>query len=117
MTSPEAKTASALVVPQTVSAGSQFIKIALGENIRYYTLPADKVLKSGYAHNYKLIVKEQKVEVKSESVIGDWNGDDNTGDAEEVKSGRGTTGTALQKLQNMNCNKLYFDKVSLPSEE
>jgi hypothetical protein len=71
-------------VPQTVSAGSQFIKIALGENIRYYTLPADKVLKSGYAHNYKLIVKEQKVEVKSESVIGDWVGDDNAGDAEEV---------------------------------
>lgn len=83
VTSSEAKTASALVVPQTVSAGSQFIKIALGENIRYYTLPADKVLKSGYAHNYKLIVKEQKVEVKTGSEINDWNGDDNTGDAEE----------------------------------
>ena len=39
---------------------------------------------TGCAHNYKLIVKEQKVEVKSESVIGDWVGDDNAGDAEEV---------------------------------
>ena len=74
---------SAIVVPQTVSAGSQFIKIALGEDIRYYTLPTDKVLKSGYAHNYKLIVKERKVEVKTESEIGDWVGDDNAGDAEE----------------------------------
>ena len=34
-----------------------------------------------------MIVKEQKVEVKSESVIGDWVGDDNAGDAEEDKSG------------------------------
>jgi hypothetical protein len=32
-------------------------------------------------------VKEQKVEVKTESEINDWNGDDNTGDAEEDNYG------------------------------
>ena len=85
VTTADAKTASAIVVPQTVNSGSQFIKIALGEKIFYYTLSAGKELKSGYSHNYTLTVKEQKVEVKGESEIKDWTDEEEaTGDAEEV---------------------------------
>ena len=83
VTSAEAYTASAIVVPQTVNSGSQFIKIALGEKIFYYTLSANKELKSGYSHNYTLTVKEQKVEVRGESEIADWTDESNVGDAEE----------------------------------
>ena len=83
VTTAEAYTASAIVVPQTVNSGSQFIKIALGEKIFYYTLSAGKELKSGYSHNYTLTVKEQKVEVKGDSEIKDWTDEDNVGDAEE----------------------------------
>ena len=78
-------TASAIVVPQTVNRGFRFIKIAHGGKTFYYSLSANKELKSGYSHNYKLTVNEQKVEVRGESEITDWTAEEEaTGDAEEV---------------------------------
>ena len=87
VTTAEAYTTSAIVVPQTVNSGSQFIKIALGEKTYYYTLSADKVLQPGYSHNYTLILKEQKVEVQTESKITNWTDEEETiGNAEEVST-------------------------------
>lgn len=81
-------TASAIVVPQTVVSGTKFIKVAQGGKTFYYTLAADKELKSGYSHNYTLTVKEKELEIAIESdKITDWTDENgNTGDAEEETS-------------------------------
>ena len=85
VTTEEAFTASAIVVPQTVANGTKFIKVIHGSKTFYYTLTADKVLKSGYSHNYTLTVKEKELEVAIESdKITDWTDEDgNIGDANE----------------------------------
>ena len=78
-------TASAIVVPQTVSSGTKLIKVSHGSKTFYYTLTANKELKSGYSHNYTLTVKEKEIELKlkSENII-DWNDEENiNGDALE----------------------------------
>ena len=85
VTTAGAKTASAIVVPQTVNSGSQFIKIAHGGKTFYYSLPADKVLSPGCSHNYKLTVKELKVVALGESEIAEWTAEEEEiADAEEV---------------------------------
>lgn len=85
VTTTEAYTASAIVVPQTVANGTKFIKVVLGNQTFYYTLPSPKELKSGYSHNYTLTVKEKELEIETESdKITDWTDENgNTGDAEE----------------------------------
>jgi surface protein len=87
ITTEDAFTASAIVIPQTVNSGTKFIKVSLGSKIFYYTLNADKVLKSGYSHNYTLTIKgREEMELKSNN-IADWeNENDNIGDAEEIKT-------------------------------
>lgn len=79
------KTASAIIVPQTVAASTPFIKVTLGEKIFYHKLSAEKTFVSGKSYSYTLTVKEKKVEVDTEGDINDWeNGDGgNTGDANE----------------------------------
>ena len=87
ITTEDAFTASAIVIPQTVNSGTKFIKVSLGSKIFYYTLNTDKVLKSGYSHNYTLTIKgREEMELKSNN-IADWeNENDNIGDAEEIKT-------------------------------
>ena len=81
-------TASAIVIPQTITGNTKFIKIEHSGKTFYYTLgDTGKKIKSGYSHNYTLTVKEQTVEIKTESdEITDWKDDDNIGDAEEEVS-------------------------------
>lgn len=84
-TTKEAYTASAIIVPQTIIGGTQFIKVTHNEKSFYYKLSADKEFKSGYSYSYTLNVKERQVEVDVESDnITDWTDEDATGDAEEV---------------------------------
>ena len=64
VTTEEAYTASAIVVPQTVVGNTKFIKVALGDKIFYYTLSTDKDLKSGYSHNYTLTIKEKNLKLQ-----------------------------------------------------
>lgn len=83
------KTASAIVVPQTVAASTQFIKVVLASKTFYYTLPSAKEFKSGYSHNYTLTVKEAALEIAHSSEIKDWtpeNDEGNIGDANEETS-------------------------------
>ena len=78
------KTASAIIVPQTVAASTPFIKVTLGEKIFYHKLSAEKTFVSGKSYSYTLTVKEKKVEVDTEGDIKDWEDEENTGDANEV---------------------------------
>lgn len=84
LTTTSAYTASAIVVPQTVASGTKFIKVEYDNRTFYYTLTANKELKSGYSHNYTLTVKEKKTEIDLGSDnITDWEDEENSGDADE----------------------------------
>ena len=84
VTTPNALTASAIVIPQTVEAGTKFIKVSHGGKTLYYTLTADKELKSGHSYSYTLTVKEaeNELKLKSENII-DWDDETNEGVLEE----------------------------------
>lgn len=80
VTTPNAYTASAIIVPQTITAGKRFIKVFLGDRDYYYKLDADKEFLSGYCYNYKIKLKETDVALEFESSnISDWG---NTTDME-----------------------------------
>ena len=87
VTTQNALTASAIVIPQTVEAGTKFIKVSHGGKTLYYTLTADKELKSGHSYSYTLTVKEAEKELKlsSENII-DWDDEMNDGVLEEGDS-------------------------------
>ena len=67
VTTANACTASAIVVPQTVDGGTSFIKVVQGGNTYYYTLPADKKLESG--HSYHFIISLKGKEVQEDGMI------------------------------------------------
>lgn len=82
-TTSTAYTASAIVVPQTVASGTQFIKVELDNTIYYYTLSADKELVGGHAYHYTLKLKE-KVNLSLVSYnISDWVSEEIAADADE----------------------------------
>ncbi|MBE6301144.1 MAG: hypothetical protein E7085_04715 [Parabacteroides distasonis] len=76
------KTASAIVIPQTIASGTQFIKVVLNNKIYYYTLNVDKELVSGKSYSYTLNVKNSVLINTSENIT-DWTNEDIDGDAEE----------------------------------
>lgn len=82
-TTSTAYTASAIVVPQTVASGTQFIKVELDNTIYYYSLSADKELVGGHAYHYTLKLKE-KVNLSLVSYnISDWVSEEIAADADE----------------------------------
>jgi len=65
ITTSTAYTASAIVIPQTIVAGTQFIRVIHGEKIYSYKLGSEnKILTAGYSHNYTLTVKEKPIEIE-----------------------------------------------------
>lgn len=85
VTTTEAYTASAIIIPQTVANGTQLIKVTHNNKNFYYKLSTDKEFKAGHSYSYTLKVKEKLVEVEVESDnITDWTDEDINGDAEEV---------------------------------
>lgn len=76
----DAYTASAIVIPQTVSG--KFIKIALGSKTYYYTLNSAKTLESGHSYSYTLTIKSNQL-INTESSIEPWVDEKKEGDAEE----------------------------------
>ena len=86
ITTEESYTASAIVVPQTVKSGKNFIRVVHNGKTYYYTLSSDKQLLEGYSHNYTLVVRgNTQLTVKSSNIV-DWIGDGgNIGSAEEVE--------------------------------
>lgn len=62
VTTADAYTASAIVVPQTVAGGTSFIKVVQGGNTYHYTLPADKKLESGHSYHFTISLKGKAVQ-------------------------------------------------------
>lgn len=58
ITAKDAYTASAILVPQTIGKGTQFIKINLNNKEYHYTLSNDCEFKSGHSYNCSLNIKE-----------------------------------------------------------
>ncbi len=84
VTTTEAKTASAIIIPQIVTAGTKFIQIEHLGKIYYYTLPTDKEFVSGNAYSFTLNVKEAPTELQmiSNSITA-WDNENITGESNE----------------------------------
>lgn len=72
VTTDEAYTASAIIVPQTVAKGTKFIKLTRGNKTFHYTLPKDQTYQSGYFYHYKLNVEDTNVENPEEKEEIEW---------------------------------------------
>lgn len=77
-------TASAIIIPQTMTGGTQFIKVEHNGKNYYYTLTEDKELKSGYSYSYIFTIKGEsmELEIRSDNII-DWNNETIEGEIEE----------------------------------
>lgn len=71
----------AIIAPQTLAAGTQFIKVTLvGRNPLYYVLNAEKTFESGKRYIYHITVNLTELDVQS-SIEGWGTGTNNTGEA------------------------------------
>ena len=85
VTTENAYTASAIVIPQTLAAGTQFIRIVQGDKVYSYNVGSQgKELLSGISHNYTLTVKDKGLELVSNN-IENWGDDNVEGVIEEQK--------------------------------
>ena len=85
VTAENAYTASAIVIPQTLAAGTQFIRIVQGDKVYSYNVGSQgKELLSGISHNYTLTVKDKGLELVSNN-IENWGDDNVEGVIEEQK--------------------------------
>lgn len=92
VTTTSAYTVSAIIVPQTITSGTQLIKIAHNNKNFNYHLATDKKFESGYSYYYTLNLKEKdpeievKLEMESDNIT-DWtdfdNGNSNVEDVTE----------------------------------
>lgn len=92
VTTTSAYTVSAIIVPQTITSGTQLIKIAHNDKNFTYHLATDKKFESGYSYYYTLNLKEKdpeievKLEMESDNIT-DWtdfdNGNSNVEDVTE----------------------------------
>lgn len=72
VTTEEAYTASAVIVPQTIKKGTKFIKITHASKNFYYTLPEDMKYESGYSYHLKLKVEDSNIESPIEGEETEW---------------------------------------------
>jgi len=72
VTTKDAYTASAVIVPQTVTKGTPLIKIIYNNREFLYTLSEDMAYESGYSYNYTLKVKDSNMENPTEDEETDW---------------------------------------------
>ena len=85
VTAENAYTASAIVIPQTLAPGTQFIRIVHGDKVYSYNIGSQgKELLSGVSHNYALTVKDKGVELTSTNIVN-WGIDNVEGTIEEQK--------------------------------
>lgn len=75
--------AAAIIIPQTVAAGTKFIKIEFGKKTFYYTLIADKTFESGKSYDFTLTLKEKEAKAilishNSGGKITDWLNESNS---------------------------------------
>ena len=68
----EACTASAIIVPQTIGKNTPFIKLTRGDKNYYYTLPVDVQFMSGCSYQYALNVNDSNLESPVEGEEIEW---------------------------------------------
>ena len=85
ITTASAYTASAIIVPQTVGAATELVKVTYDGKTYAYPLPAVKTFESGKSYNYTLDIKENLVVLTLvASKITNWQNENLTGSLEEA---------------------------------
>ena len=85
VTTANAYTAAAIIVPQTVGAATELVKVTYGGKTYAYPLPAAKTFESGKSYSYTLDIKEKLVVLTLvASKITNWQNENLTGSLEEV---------------------------------
>lgn len=72
ITTDEAYTASAIIVPQAIVKNTKFIKLTRGDKNFHYTLPEDMQYLPGYSYHYTLKVEESNMEDLLEGKEIEW---------------------------------------------
>ena len=72
VTTSEACTASAIIVPQTVAKGTKFIKLTRGNKIYYYSLPGEMQYLSGRSYGYSIKLEDSNMESPIEGEETEW---------------------------------------------
>lgn len=101
-TTADKPTSTAIIVPQTVAAGTKFIKVELNGNTYNYTLPAEKTFESGHSYSYTLnLTKGLEVNLVSDNITP-WEDTliEETIENEEVKFRNVTIAGTLSTLIN-----------------
>lgn len=75
--------AAAIIAPQTLTSGTEFVKVVWNGKNFYYTLPADKPILAGTAYTYRLRINNSPELNLDGSDIDDWNKEDNEGEMSE----------------------------------
>ena len=86
VTTANAYTAAAIIVPQSINASTELVKVAYGGRMYAYQLPAAKKIESGKSYSYTLDIKEKLVELTLvTSKITNWQNENLTGSLEEAE--------------------------------
>lgn len=123
VTTTSAKTASAIIVPQTVAGNTQFIKVTHNSKTYYYALPAEgKTFESKHSYSYTLKITEALVGILITENIENWIDEDNTGIANESEALPQIDGEVFQaKLTTLSdiysITKIIFKTNSTPETE
>ena len=83
------KTASAIIVPQTVAKDTKLIRVAIEGKVYYYTLPEDTEFVTGKSYSYTLTVKKKQLEISAKMNITNWSDTPLTGNANETTETEG----------------------------
>ena len=111
----ETASAAAIIIPQTVNAGTKFIKVEFNGKTFYYTLSENKTFEAGKAYDFTLTLKEKGTELtltspESEGNITDWNNENNstTGDANEEETGN-TPAAGTVVIENYELSEALYN--------
>ena len=86
VTTANAYTAAAIIVPQSINASTELVKVAYGGRMYAYQLPAAKKFESGKSYSYTLDIKEKLVELTLvTSKITNCQNENLTGSLEEAE--------------------------------
>ena len=119
VTTASAKTASAIIVPQTIAGNEQFIKVTHNNKTYYYALPVEgKTFVSKHSYSYTLKLKETLVAISTTENMDNWIDEENSGIANEAQALPQIDGEIFQSkittLANNNITKIIFRTNSTP---
>ena len=87
VTTASVKTASAIIVPQTIDGNTKFIKVTHNDKTYYYALPAEgKTFESKHSYSYTLKLTETLVAISVIENIDNWIDEENSGIANEAQT-------------------------------